>query len=96
MDFVTNLSPSRGTSFSTERSNAMDMGVASVLGALIAAFGLIFQQLVASRKEQRADHGIVQEKLDNLTTSVDRVEIKVEKVEAKIDQHITDHARGVV
>jgi hypothetical protein len=74
----------------------MDMGVASVLGALIAAFGLIFQQLVASRKEQRVDHGIVQEKLDNLTTSVDRVEIKVEKVEAKIDQHITDHARGVV
>jgi hypothetical protein len=52
--------------------------------------------VVASRKEQRADHGIVQEKLDTLTGSVGRVETKVEKVEAKIDQHITDHARGVV
>jgi hypothetical protein len=74
----------------------MDMGVASVLGAVIAAFGLVLQQVVASRKEQRADHGIVQEKLDTLTGSVGRVETKVEKVEAKIDQHITDHARGVV
>lgn len=74
----------------------MDMGVASVLGAVIAAFGLILQQLVASRREQKADHGIVQEKLDNLTGSVGRVETKVDKVEAKIDQHITDHARGVV
>lgn len=74
----------------------MDMGVASVLGAVIAAFGLVLQQVVASRKEQRADHGVVQEKLDTLTGSVGRVEMKVEKVEAKIDQHITDHARGVV
>lgn len=74
----------------------MDMGVASVLGAVIAAFGLVLQQVVASRKEQRADHGVVQEKLDTLTGSVGRVETKVEKVEAKIDQHITDHARGVV
>lgn len=74
----------------------MDMGVASVLGAVVAAFGLVLQQVVASRKEQRADHGVVQEKLDTLTGSVGRVEMKVEKVEAKIDQHITDHARGVV
>lgn len=74
----------------------MDMGVASVLGAVIAAFGLVLQQVVASRREQRADHGVVQEKLDTLTGSVGRVETKVEKVEAKIDQHITDHARGVV
>lgn len=74
----------------------MDAGLATVLAAVVAAFGLILQQIISSRKEQRADHGVVQEKLDNLTGSVDRVEAKVEKVETKIDQHITDHARGVV
>lgn len=74
----------------------MDMGVATVAGAAIAAFGVVLQQVVASRKEQRKDHGVVQEKLDNLSISMDRVEGKVDKVEDKVDQHITDHARGVV
>lgn len=74
----------------------MDMGFATVAAAVVAAFGVVLQQVVASRKEQREDHGIVQQKLDNLGVSIGRVESKVDKVEGKIDEHITDHARGVV
>jgi peptidoglycan hydrolase CwlO-like protein len=74
----------------------VDIGVATIVGALIAGFATLFQQQVAGRKENRADHGKVQEKLDSLKDSVDRVENKVDKVEDKIDDHITDHARGTV
>lgn len=67
----------------------MDAGLATVVAAVVAALGLILQQIVSSRKEQRQDHGVVQAKLDNLVDSVERVETKV-------DGHITDHARGVM
>lgn len=67
----------------------MDAGIATVVAAVVAALGLILQQIVSSRKEQRQDHGVVQAKLDNLVDSVERVETKV-------DGHITDHARGVM
>lgn len=74
----------------------MDAGLATVAAAGIAAVGVLLQQVVASRKEQRQDHGVVQQKLDNLNHSVNRVEKKMDKVEEKIDEHITDHAKGVV
>lgn len=74
----------------------MDAGIASIVVAVIAGFAALLQQTVASRKENRVDHGKVQNKLDNLKDSVDRVEEMVEKVEGKIDDHITDHARGTV
>jgi hypothetical protein len=67
----------------------VDAGLATVVAAVVAALGLILQQIVSSRKEQRQDHGVVQAKLDNLVDSVERVETKV-------DGHITDHARGVM
>lgn len=67
----------------------MDAGIATVAAAVVAALGLILQQIVSSRREQRDDHGVVQAKLDNLVDSVERVETKV-------DGHITDHARGVL
>jgi hypothetical protein len=67
----------------------VDGGLATVFAAVVAALGLILQQVMSSRKEQRQDHGIVQIKLDNLVGSVERVETKV-------DGHITDHARGVM
>ena len=67
----------------------MDAGLATVVAAVVAALGLILQQIISSRKEQRQDHGVVQAKLDNLVDSVERVETKV-------DGHITDHARGVM
>ncbi len=67
----------------------MDGGLATVFAAVVAALGLILQQVMSSRKEQKQDHGIVQTKLDNLVGSVERVETKV-------DGHITDHARGVM
>jgi hypothetical protein len=67
----------------------VDGGLATVFAAVVAALGLILQQVMSSRKEQKQDHGIVQTKLDNLVGSVERVETKV-------DGHITDHARGVM
>jgi hypothetical protein len=67
----------------------VDAGLATVVAAVVAALGLILQQIISSRKEQRQDHGVVQAKLDNLVDSVERVETKV-------DGHITDHARGVM
>lgn len=74
----------------------MDLGVATILAAAVAGFATLFQQQIASRKENRIDHGKVQQKLDTLKDTVDRVEGKVDKVEDKIDDHITDHARGTV
>lgn len=74
----------------------MDAGVASIAVAIVAGFAAVLQQVVATRKENKVDHGKVQEKLDRLVDSVDRVEDMVEKVEDKIDDHITDHARGTV
>jgi len=74
----------------------VDAGIASIVVAVIAGFAAILQQVVAARKENKVDHGKVQTKLDNLKDSVDRVEEMVEKVEGKIDDHITDHARGTV
>jgi len=74
----------------------VDAGIASVVVAVVAGFAAVLQQVFAARKENRVDHGKVQEKLDHLVDSVDRVEEMVEKVEDKIDGHITDHARGTV
>ena len=59
-----------------------------VLVAIITAgFGFLGVLVQASRKENKADHGVVGEKLDNLVEGHARIE-------AKIDTHINDHAKG--
>jgi hypothetical protein len=49
-------------------------------------------------EENKADHNFVVDKIDTmgktLGRSIDRVEKGVERTEAKIDEHIRDHAKG--
>ena len=70
----------------------------------VAAIGVIGAVLVAliekGRRENKSDHSVVTDKIDSLGKSlgisIDRVERGVERTEAKVDQHIADHARGDV
>lgn len=49
-------------------------------------------------EENKADHNFVVDKIESmgksLGISIDRVEKGVERTEAKIDEHIRDHAKG--
>jgi hypothetical protein len=79
-----------------------------IWGPLIGAVGLIVVALIeAGRRtsksrweENKADHNFVVDKIENLGKSlgisIDRVEKGVERTEAKVDQHIRDHAKGDV
>lgn len=76
--------------------------------ALIGAVSLIAVALIESGRrtsktrweENKADHNFVVDKIENLGKSlgisIDRVEKGVERTEAKVDQHIRDHAKGDV
>ena len=76
--------------------------------ALIGAVSLIVVALIESGRrtskarweENKADHNFVVDKIDSLGKSlgisIDRVEKGVERTEAKVDQHIRDHAKGDV
>ena len=69
--------------------------------ALITVVGTVVVALVEKgRRENKADHGVVSEKLDiigkSLGRSIDRVEETVVRNETKLDQHIRDHAKGDV
>lgn len=74
--------------------------------ALIGAFSIIAVALIESGRrtnktrweENKADHNFVVDKIEamgkSLGISIDRVEKGVERTEAKIDEHIRDHAKG--
>lgn len=63
-----------------------------VLGAVIVAL------IEKGRRENSRDHNVVSQKLDmmgkSLGISIDRVEESVHRTEAKLDNHINDHAKG--
>jgi len=66
----------------------MDMG--AVIAALLTAIGgIITTLLVVLRGENKEDHAMV-------VSSLDRLSDGMERVESKIDSHVTDHARGVM
>jgi hypothetical protein len=66
----------------------MDTGIAAVLGALIAAVGAIIVKLIDQfRKENHEDHDRVRQALDRVSTTMDRVE-------GKVDSHIEWHLTG--
>lgn len=67
----------------------MDAGVASVLAALVTGFLTLVGILIQFRKENHDDHAVV-------VGSLNRLADGIERVEAKIDDHITDHAKGVM
>jgi NurA-like 5'-3' nuclease len=67
--------------------------------ALLTVVGAVLVALVEKgRKENKADHGVVSDKLDiigkSLGRSIDRVEETVIRNEVKLDQHIRDHVKG--
>lgn len=77
-----------------------------IIVALIGVFGAIAVALVEkdrrdSKKrwsENKADHNFVVDKIEqlgkSLGRSIDRVEETSVRTEAKLDQHINDHATG--
>ena len=67
----------------------MDGGTATVLAALITGVFALLNILLKFRRENRDDHAIVVGSLNRLTSAVERVE-------EKVDDHITDHARGMM
>jgi len=67
----------------------MDAGVISIIVALIGGFSAILANLVSFRKENKDDHETVNLRLTHLTQSVD-------KVGEKLDEHIHDHAKGMM
>lgn len=67
----------------------MDAGTATVLAALVTGIFALVNILVKFRSENRDDHAIVLGSLNRLTSAVERVE-------EKVDDHITDHARGMM
>lgn len=65
--------------------------------AVIGATGVVLAALIQSmRKENRLDHGRVQEKLDNLADGHKEIKSLVETVRDNHMRHIEDHARGDV
>jgi hypothetical protein len=66
----------------------MDWG--AVAAALLTAIGgIITTLLVVLRGENKEDHAMV-------VSSLERLNDGMERVESKIDGHVTDHARGVM
>ena len=67
----------------------MDSGLISIIVALIGGLALILSNLTNLRKENRVDHDVVLNRLDTVSKSLD-------KVADKIDEHIVDHAKGMM
>lgn len=67
----------------------MDAGLASVLAALVTGFLTLLGILIQFRKENHDDHAVV-------VGSLNRLADGIERVESKIDDHITDHAKGIM
>jgi hypothetical protein len=56
---------------------------------ITGGFGVLIALVQKHAKENRADHGVVATKLDHLAEGHTRIE-------SKIDNHVTDHAKGQV
>ena len=72
-----------------------------VIAAAITAVGGIIDSLIQTRKnrkENKSDHDTVMREISaigkSLGRSIDRVEKGLDRTEAKLDEHIADHARG--
>ena len=80
---------------------AVAVAVIGVIGATIVAFIEAGRRTSKIRwDENKTEHAFVVEKIEHLGTtlgiSIDRVEKGVERTEAKVDEHIRDHAKGEV
>jgi hypothetical protein len=67
----------------------MDSGVAAIIVGAISTVGAIIVAMIhAGRKENKADHAQVQASLFSIAKTIG-------KVDAKFDQHIEDHEKGL-
>lgn len=72
----------------------VDGGWALILSAVVTAVGGVLVAFIAQfRKENKQDHAVVAGMLQHIYKSVGRVEVKVEKVENKLNDHIKEHTR---
>lgn len=81
--------------------NEIVVAVISMVGMVIVGFLEHGRRSTNARwEENKADHNFVVDKIEtmgkSLGISIDRVEKGVERTEAKIDEHIRDHAKGEV
>lgn len=70
----------------------MDAGWAMVVAAAVSAVGAVIVALLQRfRKENARDHEVVTGLLKVLHRSVQRTEIKLDKVDERLNQHIESH-----
>lgn len=71
----------------------MDMAVASIIVAVITAVGgIIVAALQKFRKENHDDHAYVRGMLSMLYKSQNRIEVKVDRVDERLTNHLEFHA----
>lgn len=67
----------------------MDAGWSLILAAAVTgAFGLLTVVVTSFRKENRRDHDVVMGMLKYINTGIARTEIKVDKVDNKLKDHL--------
>lgn len=72
----------------------LDQGWALVISAVVAAVGTVIVTLLSMfRKENRRDHGAVMDALNQVSTTVQRVE---GKVDSHLEWHIKETGNGRV
>jgi hypothetical protein len=81
--------------------NEIVVALISMVGMVIVGFLEHGRRSSKARwEENKNDHNFVVDKIEtmgkSLGISIDRVEKGVERTEAKIDEHIRDHAKGEV
>lgn len=70
----------------------LDQGWALVIAAIVAAVGTIIVTMIQQfRRENRRDHGAVMDALDRVSTTVQRVE---GKVDSHLEWHIKETGNG--
>ena len=71
----------------------MDGGWALILSAIVTAVGGVIVTVIAQfRKENRTDHSDVMSVLRIMSKGIGRVEIKVDKVDGRLTNHLISHA----
>jgi len=75
----------------------MDAGWALILSAVVTAVGgIIVAVITVFRKENQKDHDNVMAVLRIMHRGIGRVETKVEKVDARLTDHLISHTTGVL
>jgi hypothetical protein len=72
----------------------VDAGWSLILAAAVTgAFGLLTVILSQFRRENRRDHDVVMGMLKYINKGIARTELKVERVDNKLSEHIENHPK---